>query len=92
MEILPFDRVTVIIIRCSRQLMQEIGWGFLGKAGLRRDTGDGTDQVKARAAIFIAALAFLRVVFQKCHSTRLAWRVTWQPRLTQQGRPAMWVG
>ena len=30
-KILPFDRVTVIIIRCYRQLMQEIGWGFLGK-------------------------------------------------------------
>ena len=27
-----------------------------------------------------------------CHRVRLACRVTWQPRLTQQGSPAMWVG
>lgn len=50
--ILPFDRVTVIIIRCSRQLMQEIGWGFLGATegelpvmDPKRQDWDGEDHV-----------------------------------------------
>ena len=41
MEIPPFHRVTVIIIRCYRQLMQEIGWGFLENNGRQNMQGLG---------------------------------------------------
>ena len=48
---LSWDRVTVIIIRCSRQLMQEIGWGFLGKPD-RREKQEILDPCRGHYMIY----------------------------------------
>lgn len=69
---LSWDRVTVIIIRCSRQLMQEIGWGFLGKPD-RREKQEILDPCRGHYMIYrdLKAKSYMEWIYMLCQRPEL---------------------